>query len=57
DLRGYHGDLWGWGQIFPRGNENGGKNSPTGTLGRGTEKFHPHIPRPVDIPSCVKHVD
>ncbi|MCI97704.1 hypothetical protein A2U01_0119005, partial [Trifolium medium] len=39
---------WGWGQIFPRENGDGGKNSPAGTLGRGTGKLPPHIPRPVD---------
>ncbi|MCI93536.1 hypothetical protein A2U01_0114834, partial [Trifolium medium] len=38
DLRGYRGDLWGWGwgQIIPRGDGDGGKNFPAGTLGQGT---------------------
>ncbi|MCI47040.1 hypothetical protein A2U01_0068281 [Trifolium medium] len=54
DFRGYCGDLWGWRQIFPHGNENEGKNSRAGTSERGTEKLPPHIPRPVDIPmSCT----
>ncbi|MCI72427.1 hypothetical protein A2U01_0093690, partial [Trifolium medium] len=38
------------GTNIPRGNGGGGKNSPVGTLGRGTGKLPPHIPRPVDIP-------
>ncbi|PNY17834.1 hypothetical protein L195_g014586 [Trifolium pratense] len=46
----YRGDLWGWGQIFPCEDGDGGKNSPAGTSGRGTEKLPSHIPRPVDIP-------
>ncbi|MCI63531.1 hypothetical protein A2U01_0084788, partial [Trifolium medium] len=51
DLRGYRGDLWGWGQIFPYGDGDGGKNSPAGTSGRGTRKLTPHIPFPIDIPT------
>ncbi|MCI53120.1 hypothetical protein A2U01_0074366, partial [Trifolium medium] len=39
------------GQIFPRGDGDGGKNSPAGTSGRGTGKLPLHIPCPVDIPS------
>ncbi|MCI87943.1 hypothetical protein A2U01_0109228, partial [Trifolium medium] len=31
--------------------EDGGKNSPAGTSGRGTRKLPPHILRPVDIPN------
>ncbi|MCI93392.1 hypothetical protein A2U01_0114690, partial [Trifolium medium] len=50
--RGYRGDLWGWGQIFPRGDGDEGKNSPANTLGRGTGKLHPDISRSVDIPTC-----
>ncbi|MCI06727.1 hypothetical protein A2U01_0027787, partial [Trifolium medium] len=51
-----------WGSVrmvmgtnIPRGNGNGGKNSPAGTSGRGTRKLPPHIPRPVDIPRLDIH--
>ncbi|MCI59773.1 hypothetical protein A2U01_0081028, partial [Trifolium medium] len=53
DLRRYLGDLWGygWGQIFLRGDGDGGKNSPACTSEQGTGKLPPHIPHPVDIPN------
>ncbi|MCI77320.1 hypothetical protein A2U01_0098590, partial [Trifolium medium] len=53
DLRGYRGDPWEWrwGQIFPRGDGDGGKNFPADTSGRGTGKLPPHIPHFVDIPN------
>jgi hypothetical protein len=45
------GDLWGWGQIFPHGDVDGGKKFPGGSSRQGTgKKLSPHIPRPVDIP-------
>ncbi|GAU50774.1 hypothetical protein TSUD_291020 [Trifolium subterraneum] len=42
---------WGWRQKFPRGDGDGGKNSPADISGRGTGMLPLHIPRPVDIPT------